>query len=348
MNFISEMSILTSQELKEMVRRSISDDNEFIASHLNLGLCCINNELRKAKPPVFCSRTCIRKNFTIESAKKKAMENVKDISKLIEWNHKNGIKCLRISSDIFPHFTDTETEKYTIDFAESELKKAGVLAKKYGHRILMHPGQYNQVGTPNENVFKKTIEDLEHHANILDKMGIGEDGVIIVHGGGVFGNKKKTIDRWVKQFHSLPESVRKRLVIENCERCYSISDCITISKRCNIPIVFDFHHYSCWNTIYPDKGEPKFEDVIEDIIKSWESTDDKGKKYTRRIVMHVSDQAEGKRIGSHHDYVENIPEELFKAILKYGIHVDLEIEAKAKEKAVLKLYSKYNYIFGRK
>ena len=65
-------------------------------SKLRLGLCCINTVLRAQKPPVFCSRSCIRKTFTIENAKQKATENVKDISKMIKWNEKNNIKLIML------------------------------------------------------------------------------------------------------------------------------------------------------------------------------------------------------------------------------------------------------------
>ena len=52
---------------------------ESIKGKISLGLCCINTELRSKKPPVFCSRSCIRRTFTVESAKEKALQNVKDI-----------------------------------------------------------------------------------------------------------------------------------------------------------------------------------------------------------------------------------------------------------------------------
>jgi UV DNA damage repair endonuclease len=148
-------------------------------SRICLGLCCINTELRERKKfPVFNSRTCIRKNFTIDKAKELALQNVRDLPEMMTWNHDNNIHCFRLSSDIFPHFTDTETEKYTIDFAEEDLIWAGGLSKAFNQRILMHPGQYNQVGTPNKKTFEKTIEDLYYEGKIKinsDDMAIIED-----------------------------------------------------------------------------------------------------------------------------------------------------------------------------
>ena len=135
---------------------------------INLGLCCINNTLRKNN--IFNSRTCIRRTYSVEKAKELALKNVRDLIPMIEWNNQNNIKCFRLTSNLFPHFTDSEVESYTIDFAKPDLKIAGDLAKKYGMRILMHPGQFNQVGAKNPKVFQKTIDQLSHLAEILDAM----------------------------------------------------------------------------------------------------------------------------------------------------------------------------------
>jgi len=294
---------------------------------LRLGLCCINTVLRKQN--IFCSRTCIRKNFTIDKAMDKARHNILDLIRMIEWNHSNNISCLRVSSDLFPHFTDDQTEHYTIDFARCLLKQAGDLANQYGHRILMHPGQFNQVGAINPKVFSKTVQELVHQASILDAMGIDNNGVLIVHGGGVYHSKMETMNRWVDNFHQLPDNVKNRLVIENCERNYSVEDCLEIGKRCHIPVVLDLHHYDCWS--HPQLS---LKQLIPQVIETWQSSH-------RRIIMHLSEQAPHLRLGAHSDYVENIPHIIFHTIRKYSIEIDLEIEAKMKEQAIFHLYRKY-------
>jgi UV DNA damage endonuclease len=309
-------------------------------SRICLGLCCINTELRERKKfPVFNSRTCIRKNFTVEKAKELALQNIRDLPEMMTWNYEHNINCFRLSSDMFPHFTDTETEKYTIDFAEEDLIWAGGLAKALDQRVLMHPGQYNQVGSPNKKTFEKTIEDLEHHANILDTMDIGKDGVIIVHGGGTYGDKENTKRRWIEQFDDLPQNVKNRLVIENCERQYSTRDCLDISEECRIPVVFDFHHYNCYNIIYKNRKQEGIMDLMSEIVETWTNTN------RNRIIMHVSEQGSG-RIGHHSDYIENIPNEIFQILDEYpSIYIDLEVEAKMKEKAIKKIYDKYPGLF---
>jgi UV DNA damage endonuclease len=133
----------------------------------------------------------IRKNFIVEKAKDLAIKNLKDLDTILRWNYQNNISLFRISSNIFPHFTDRETESYSIDISKNIFRDISITVKKYNHRVLMHPDQYNQVGAISEKVFESTLADLKHHADILDSIGVGSDGVIIVHGGGTYGDKEK-------------------------------------------------------------------------------------------------------------------------------------------------------------
>jgi UV DNA damage endonuclease len=264
--------------------------NANINNKINLGLCCINNELRNQKPSIFNSRTCIRKNFTVEKARELSLQNVKDLIPMIEWNEKNSVKCFRLSSNIFPHFTDTETQKYDISHVFTELRQTGDLIKKYKHRVLMHPGQYNQVGAQSERVFQKTIEELTHHADILNAMGIDNNGVLIVHGGGMYGNKPETMQRWINNYFRLPKCVQQRLVIENCERCYHLEEVLYISNEVHkrggtLPVVFDNHHYICYQQLHPNDRIKSIQELIPEVLKTW------GK---RRPVMHISEQGSGR------------------------------------------------------
>lgn len=301
-------------------------------TQINLGLCCINTVLRAQKPPIFCSRTCIRKTYSVERAQNLALQNIKDIKTMIEWNEKHKIRVFRLSSNIFPHFTDTETVPYTIDFAKSELQLVGEIANNLSHRIVMHPGQYNNLGTNSKNVLEKTIADLSHHADILDCMNIGKEGVLIIHGGGVYGNKQLTIRRWLDQFDELPKNVKNRLVLENCEKSYSAEDCLKISKQIGIPIVFDFHHYNCYSVLHPEIVQKDIKDLLPLIVDTWQGT---------TPLMHISEQGDGK-IGHHSDFVEHLPPKLFQYLKENpNIHIDLEVEAKMKEQAIFRLREKY-------
>ncbi len=306
---------------------------------IQLGLCCLNTELRKQKPPIFASRKMIIRTVKekgIDVLKSKIIQNLKDVLTMMDWNEKNGIKVFRLSSELFPHKSNPKVEDYDFDFARDLLRQIGEKSKKYNQRITFHPGQYNVVGTPNEKAFKQTICDLKYHADVLDLMGVDNTSVMVVHGGGMYGDKEKTKDRWCKQFLMLPENVQKRLVLENCEKCFSIKDCIDVSNKIKIPIVFDTHHYECYKIMHPEQTfrEPAY--YIPYILESWKHRNVKPK-------FHVSEQGSG-RCGHHSDYIEVIPNYLLEIPEKYNTTIDIMIEAKMKEKAIFKLYKKYPFL----
>lgn len=306
---------------------------------IRLGLCCINTRLREKG--IFCSRTTPRSHYTVKKAKELALQNIADIIKMVEWNSEKGIQCLRLSSDIFPHYTDPEVEPYTLEFAEAALREAGEAARRCQQRVVMHPGQFNQVGAKDPEVFEKTCRELEMHAWILDTMGIDQDGVLCVHGGGLYGDREATTERWIRQFSELPPCVQKRLAIENCERCYSVEDCLTISHACNIPLIFDNHHFECFRLIYPSHpiSSTTAHEWIPKVLETW-------KRRGIRPLFHISEQRKAARIGAHSDLIETLPDYYEEIPRKYNVEIDIEVEAKWKEQAIFHLYDRYPDVFG--
>jgi|UniRef100_A0A6C0JEN4 UV DNA damage endonuclease len=303
---------------------------------IQLGLCCLNTILRAQKPSVFASRKMIIRTVKekgIDVLKQKILQNLRDVLTMIDWNEENGIKVFRLSSELFPHKSNPKVEDYSFDFAKDLLRKIGIKAKKYNQRLTFHPGQYNVVGTPNKKSFQQTIVDLKYHADVLDLIDAGKDSVMVVHGGGIYNDKKATLERWCKQYMLLPENVRNRLVLENCEKCFSIEDCLYVSKKVNIPVVFDTHHYNCYCKMHPAESFKPAVEYISEILDSWKRRNIKPK-------FHVSEQGSG-RTGHHSDYIETIPQYLMEIPDKYGVEIDIMIEAKMKEQAIFKLYKKY-------
>ena len=302
---------------------------------IHLGLMCINNTLRDKD--IFCSRSMIRRTFNVQKAKEMALQNIKDISKLILWNNEHDIFNLRISSEIFPHFTDTDTEPYTLDFAKEELKKVGELAKNLGHRLTFHPGQFNQVGANKKEVLESTIKDLGMHCDIFDMMELDDNAIVNIHLGGMYGDKEKTKRRWIEQFDDLPSKIKRRLTIENDEKCYSVRDCLDVAAETGIPVVLDNHHYQCYNLLHPDEEPEEIEELITEVIEdSWRD---------RKVLFHISEQDETKKCGAHSKYISKLPDYYIEIPEKYDVDLWIDIEAKEKEKAVLKLYDTHPEIF---
>ncbi|KAI0719762.1 UV-endonuclease UvdE-domain-containing protein [Cerioporus squamosus] len=297
-----------------------------------LGYACLNTVLRALKPePVFCSRTCridtINKpDFGMDYCKELGRKNAEDLSRLIQWNEDNGIKFLRMSSEMFP-FASHEKYGYTLEYAEKELKAAGDLAKKYGHRLTTHPGQFTQLGSPREVVVDAAIRDLQYHCQMFRLMGLGKDSVMIIHMGGMFGDKPATIERFKNVYRTrLTDEIRERLVLENDEMCYNPDDLLPVCEELNIPLVFDYHH----NWIYP--SEKPLPELIERINAIWHRKGIKPKQHLSEPCPGAETVMEKRK---HADRCKSLPEDLPE-------DMDLMIEAKDKEQAVFHLYRVYS------
>lgn len=317
-----------------------------------LGLCCIHNTLKKngvyaSRKPIF---DVLRRNGGLEYLVTLIEKNIDDLFTILSAVKDMNLTVFRISSDLMPHMSNIMLAEFCNDTSLSEksrylqvqdtifervktkLRHVGAHARNLGIRLTFHPGQYNVVATTDKKAFEATVRDLAYHTRVLDYMLAGRDSVIVIHGGGTYNDRTATKLRWVKQFYLLPSSVRRRLVIENCERHFSVEDCLFISSKCNIPVVFDIHHYWCWNKIYNETPKRKLSIVIEDVLKTW----------SRRFIkpkFHVSSQAINARIGAHSDMIVELPIWMVQMSRERG--VDIMIEAKAKEKAVEDLINRY-------
>jgi UV DNA damage endonuclease len=190
------------------------------------------------------------------------------------------------------------------------------------------------IGTPHEATFAQTVAELRYHADLLDLMQCDEHSVLVVHGGGLYGNKTATMQRWVTQFATLPEHVKRRLVLENCEKCFSVEDCLLLSDQVGVPVVFDTHHHECYRATHPDVHLLDPAAYMPRILDTWTKRGIKPK-------FHISEQAVDGKIGKHSDFIEDIPVYLLDIPRLYKVDIDIMVEAKAKEQAVLKLVHKY-------
>lgn len=105
---------------------------------------------------------------------------MRDLLKLIEWNEANRIRFMRMSSEMFP-FASHPVYGYSLEYCADDLKAVGDLAKKYDHRLTTHPGQFTQLGSPKDGVVENAVRDLKYHCEMMDRMGLGKDSVMIIH-----------------------------------------------------------------------------------------------------------------------------------------------------------------------
>ena len=302
----------------------------------NFGYACLNMQLaypdkysKKKVSRIISSRGMIKKTFInkgINYASEIALKNCIDLFKIIKWNQKNNFNFFRISSDIFPWSSEYKVKSLP-DYNKIKiiLGDIGKFVSENNIRITSHPGPFNVLTSSCDNVVENCIKDLSIQGETFDMMGLSLTtyNKINIHIGGAYNNKISAMNRFCKNFKLLPQSVQKRLTVENDDResMYSVKDLYYgIYKKINIPIVFDYHHHRFCN------GGLSEEEALKLAISTWG-------KITPVVHYSESRSKEKKDISikpqAHSDYV-------YKFIDTYNQNVDIMIEAKHKELAVIK------------
>lgn len=242
-------------------------------------------------------------------------ENLALLADILRWNRLQQIHFFRISSDLIPLGSHEEVDISQLTFAQA----AEISALAQGMRLSMHPGQYT-LPSASGAVWQRSFRDLCYHACVLDRLGIAE-GDLILHGGGVYGDQPATAARIIENISSLPDSVRRRLRLENDERCWSIQDLLPICEATGTPLVVDNLHHAL-------NGSESWENLPwARILATW---------HGRRSKMHYAEQEPTKRAGAHSAYLHA---ESFQHYLSAipAKEYDVMLECKAKDLALLRL-----------
>lgn len=289
---------------------------------MKLGYACINTHLGSQKPKITTNRGMIRRTFDergLSYVSELVLQNVRDLVKIIQWNHRNDIQFYRMSSDMFPWMSEYNLcDLPDYDKICNILSGVGKLADKYDQRLTFHPGPFNILASPKQDVVDKTVVELNKHSEIMDLMGLSTTpyNKINIHVGGVYGDKSSALQRWCDNFQLLDDNTKSRMTIENDDKpnCYGVRDLMYIHEHTGIPIVFDYHHHMCYND---DISEQQ---ALELALSTW--PDD------ITPIVHVSSPRDDSNQRAHHDYIHT-------QINMYGHDFDIMLEAKMKEQALL-------------
>jgi UV DNA damage endonuclease len=292
---------------------------------MNLGYACINMSMGKK---VTTNRTMVKRTFNekgLDYVSELALLNAKDVIRILEWNRLNGISLFRLSSALIPWGDNIDiTQLKDYKQIKSELKKAGDYAKFWNMRINSHPGPFNVLVSPNESVVLKTIADLELHGKVFDMMGLSKTPYnnINIHCNGVYGDKKSALDRFIKNFQRLSKSVQSRLTIENDDKAsmYSVKDLMYVHNAIGIPIVFDYHHHQFCT------GDLSEEQALKLAATTWPKGIKQEVHYSESKALHENNPKEKPQ--AHSLYINALPD-------TYGLDLDVMVEAKGKELAIL-------------
>ncbi len=195
--------------------------------------------------------------------------------------------------------------------------QCGAFAREHNVRTCFHPDQFVVLNSLRPDVVASSIAELEYQAEVAEWVGAD---VLNIHAGGAFGDKQKALADFARNLDRLSPRVRSRLTVENDDRLFTPADLLPIARAAGLPLVYDVHHHRC------NRDGLTIEEATEQAIQTW----------NREPMFHISSPIQGwsgAKHSHHHDFID------LKDFPRSWARLDctVEVEAKAKERAVLKL-----------
>lgn len=287
-----------------------------------IGYACLNLDVADST-----YKTCRIDAATPQRLDELIDHNLEVLEGMIDYNIKHHITMFRISSSLIP-FASSPVN--TLDWQDRFQERIGSVREKIigsGMRISVHPGQYTVLNALDPDIVQRAVAELEYHADILQSMGgDNQNSKMILHIGGIYGDKDAAMQRFVDVcHHQLSARIRKHLIIENDDRLYTIADVLAISRQTGLPVVFDnLHHH-----VNPPQADKTDTQWLQEAMATWRLEDGRPK-------MHYSQQAPNKRAGAHTDTIY-IREFLDYYHILPQQPIDIMLEVKDKNRSALKV-----------
>ncbi len=258
------------------------------------------------------------------------LSNAESLLAALRFCANNNIGSFRIASTILPIKTHPEAGYRIDDLPDFDrivetFRRCGDFAKAHDIRTVFHPDQFVVLNSPREEVIARSIADLEYHAEVAEWVGAD---AINIHGGGAYGDKSAALASLERHIDQLSEAVRSRLTIENDDKIFSPEDLLPVCRSTGLPLVYDVHHHRCLS------DNLSIEEATAAAIETW----------NREPLFHISSPLEGwsgPKPERHHDFIDidDFPPEWVE------LPITIEVEAKAKETAILQLRDQFSRRF---
>ncbi|WP_105317173.1 UV DNA damage repair endonuclease UvsE [Thermus tenuipuniceus] len=276
---------------------------------IRLGYPCENLTLRAST-----NHTLRLASLTEERVQAKVAENLKDLERILRWNREAGFGLFRIGQHLVPFASHPH---FPYDWAKAhggELGRLGALAQALGQRLSLHPGQYVNPGSPDPRVVERSLAELRYSARVLTLLGV-EDGVLVLHLGGTYGDREKALRRFVANLQGEREVLRF-LALENDERLWSVKEVLRAAEALGVPVVVDTLHHAL------NPGQLSLEEALGLAFLTWGT----------RPKVHLASQDPRKRPGAH---AFAVAEEDWEALLQaLPGPADVMVEVKGKEQGL--------------
>jgi UV DNA damage endonuclease len=295
-------------------------------NRIRFGLCCIFRD----QPIRFRGTTAKQLNkfpraIQLEKLSTLCLGNCKSLQAALRYVNEKQFGAFRILSPFFPRFTHPEVG-YTLENLPDEksiratLKEIKRYRKLHDIRLSFHPDQFIILSSPHKHVAENSIRELEYQGMLAELIGAD---VINIHGGGKYENKVQALKRFAENFQRLSANVQKKLTLENDDRIYTVADLLPLCKELAIPLVYDLHHHRC------NSDGLSVEQATILALDTWKADN-------REPYFHISSPKNGWQNNSPKPHADYIDLQDFPECWK-GLNITVDVEAKAKELAVIKL-----------
>ncbi|MDD3621422.1 MAG: UV DNA damage repair endonuclease UvsE [Methanofollis sp.] len=285
---------------------------------MRIGYPCVNTGIGCTS-----ARTFRLKSWSEERFFSTVAENLHCLTQILEYNTAHGLLFFRITSDLVPFASHPINNLDWLDVFSEEFAGIGAYVRDQGMRISMHPDQFTLLNSPDEGVTRRSVAELAYHVMVLDAMELDTTAKVQVHIGGVYGDRQEAMARFVERHRALPDSIRRRLVVENDDRLYTVKECFALHQVCGVPVVFDTFHHEC-NPSGEEVGE-----ALAACATTWDPRVD------GVPMVDYSSQAPGARRGRHADTLDEAHFATFFAASRPH-DFDLMLEIKDKEQSALR------------
>lgn len=205
---------------------------------MRIGYPCINTTVGCRS-----GRTFRLKSYSEERLRSTVEGNLDCLARTLEFNARNNLLFFRITSDLVPFASHPICRFDWQRHFRERFAEIGGMVTRHKMRISMHPDQFIVVNSPDEETVENSVRELAYHARVLDLMGLDRSAKIQLHVGGLYGDRGQSLSRFARSYNALSADIKRRLVVENDDRIYALSDCLRLSEETGIPILFDtFHH----------------------------------------------------------------------------------------------------------
>lgn len=251
----------------------------------------------------------------IEKVRAKIEQNLDDLERILRWNAAHGVGLFRIGQHLIPFASHPD---FPYDWQHqhgSRLHELGFLARQLDQRLSLHPGQFINPGSPDDDVVARSLAELNYTAQLLDLLQC-EDGVLVLHLGGAYGDRPATMRRFVEVLRE-HQAICRYLALEVDERVWTVAEVVEAATALGVGAIVDTLHHRL------NPGGLSLREAVDLARPTWK----------HRPKMHVSSQDPDKQAGAHAFFIDPADWRMLISVLD-GRPADIMVEAKGKEQAL--------------